>query len=207
MPGLNRPWDSPEDPLAALRDGDPGPFEDFVRAAVPTFLGFFRRLGAGREQAEDMVQEVFLKLHQNAPRYRREERFPSFCFRVARNVWIDRQRRRAARPRPLSLDRAPEEADDGALAAGLAGPEAEPGDLLGVREEAHRLRAAVAELSEHHRLVFELGVVQELAYGEIADILDIPVGTVKSRMFHAVRKLREALEPKARERTSEESPR
>ena len=53
--------------------------------------------------------------------------------------------------------------------------------------------AAVRRLSERHRLVFELGVVQELSYAEISAVLEIPTGTVKSRMFHAVRRLREAL--------------
>ncbi|MEM7309748.1 MAG: RNA polymerase sigma factor [Planctomycetota bacterium] len=200
MSGLNRPWDSPPDPLVALRDGDPEPFEAFVRASAARFVGFFRRQGAGPEEAEDLTQEVFLKLHQNAARYRQEERFSSFCFRVARNVWIDGQRRRAARPRPLSLDKrlgGPQGAQAdraGVLGDTLAGEAPEPFEALRVREEAERLRSAARELPEHHRLVFELGVVQELSYGEISSILDIPTGTVKSRMFHAVRRLREVLE-------------
>lgn len=191
MPGLNSPWDLTPDPLAALRDGDPEPFEAFVRTAVGRFVGFFRRQGAVQEEAEDLAQEVFLKLHQNADRYRPEERLPSYCFRVARNVWIDARRRSAARPSPASLDA--ETGEDGpGLGALLRDEAASPGDVAALREDADRLRRAVAELGEPHRLVFELGVVQELSYGEIGSILDIPVGTVKSRMFHAVRKLREA---------------
>jgi RNA polymerase sigma-70 factor (ECF subfamily) len=184
----------------ALREGDPAPFEAFVRSAVGRFLGFFRRQGAAQEEAEDLTQEVFLKLHQNAARYRPEERFPSFCFRVARNVWIDARRRGAARPSPSSLDAPLDGAGAlraGALRAGalrdrIAAESADPVELAGMQEEAERLRRAAQELGEHHRMVFELGVVQELSYGEISSILDIPVGTVKSRMFHAVRRLREA---------------
>jgi RNA polymerase sigma-70 factor (ECF subfamily) len=192
LPGLNSPWDHSPDPLAALREGDPEPFEAFVRAALGRLLGFFRRQGASLEEAEDLTQEVFLKLHQNAERYRPEERFPSYCFRVARNVWIDARRRGAARPAPASLDAGGPGGDGRSLGERIAGEEREPGDVAALREGAERLRAAVSELGEHHRLVFELGVVQELSYGEIGSILDIPVGTVKSRMFHAVRKLREA---------------
>ena len=61
---------------------------------------------------------------------------------------------------------------------------------MGANDE---LRAALAELPDKHRLVFELGILQELPYADISAALEIPVGTVKSRMFHAVRKLREAL--------------
>ena len=62
-----------------------------------------------------------------------------------------------------------------------------------MREEADRLRAAVTGLSEHHRLVFELAVYQELPYAQIGQVLGIPVGTVKSRMHNSVRALRETL--------------
>lgn len=188
-------WDLPEDPLAALLAGEPGPFEAFVESHAPTFFAYFRRQGADRDRAEDLCQEVFLRLYHHAARYRPEERFQAFCFRVARNVWIDDQRRRAARPRPGSLalvDGAA--AGDGAEGV-LKGPSA-PGDPAArsaIREEGERLRAALRTLGEHHRAVFELGVIQELSYAEIAAELEIPVGTVKSRMFHAVRRLREAL--------------
>lgn len=186
-------WDEARDPLAALAAGDPGPFEAFVRDEAATFLGFFRRLGAPPGEAEDLVQEVFLKLFQHADSYRPTGRFEAFAFRVARNAWIDRRRRQAAAPAP---------------AEGLAGAEADgpepvdaaegPGVALERREEAARLRAALAQLPEHHRLVFELGVFQERPYAEIAEVLGIPVGTVKSRMFHAVRRLRELLGVKTR---------
>jgi RNA polymerase sigma-70 factor (ECF subfamily) len=189
LPGLNPPWDLPTDPLAALRRGDPEPFEAFVRAAAERIVGFFRRLGASPEEAEDLAQEVFLKLHQNAARYRPEERFTSFCFRVARNVWIDARRRQSARIRPTSLDRDGGEPGaslgDSLMAGGLG-----PAESLAESEDAQRMGDAVKLLPDHHRLVFELGVIQELSYEEIGSILDIPVGTVKSRMFHAVRKLR-----------------
>ena len=68
-----------------------------------------------------------------------------------------------------------------------------PGDGDALALASTQLAAALAGLGEHHRLVFELGVVQELPYQEIGQILGIPVGTVKSRMFHTVRKLQEAM--------------
>ena len=69
-----------------------------------------------------------------------------------------------------------------------------PAARLEAAEESGRIRAAVAELSEAHRLVFDLGVLQGLAYSDISAALGIPVGTVKSRMFHAVHRVRDSLE-------------
>ncbi|MEE8469663.1 MAG: RNA polymerase sigma factor [Planctomycetota bacterium] len=192
---MKETWEDDRDPLAALRDGDSALFEAFVRRELKTFLGFFLRLGASRVEAEDLVQDLNLKLFQHARSYRAQGRFAAYAFRVARNLLIDRRRRRAVRPvasagggsaldgdeQPAWLDQIPDRGSE------------EPQSALLRREEALRVRAALLELSERQRLVFELGVVQELPYHEIGSILEIPVGTVKSRMFHAVRKLQELL--------------
>ncbi len=192
-------WDLPRDPLAALRDGNPAPFEDFVRTHARLLVAWFRRQGAGLHRAEDLTQEVMIKLHDNAPRYRARERFPAFLFRVARNVWIDDRRRLGSRPVGVSLDRRRE--DGGPLGEVLSsegvarGPARSRGPVESAElgEANERLRAALRELPEPHRAVFEMGALDGLAYAEIAEVLEIPVGTVKSRMFYAVRKLREVL--------------
>ena len=198
-------WDGERDPLAALVGGRTGPFEAFVQAETGTFLGFFSRLGARRSEAEDLTQETFLKLFRLAvPRDRSEPvaagaggsyeargQFRGFAFRVARNVWIDRGRKRSSEP--LVVD------GDGDFGVDSSSPE--PDARLEAQEESARVRAAVASLADGHRLVFELGVLQGLAYADISSALDIPVGTVKSRMFHAVHRVRESLEESDRVRS------
>lgn len=180
-------WEESRDPLAALRDGNRAPFEAFVETELTTFLGFFRRLGANAAEAEDRTQDLFLRLYQHAETYHRQGRFAAYAFRVARNLWIDVSRRASRREvgRHGGEDDAPLEFRDPS--------QAEPIEGLSRAEEVDRLRGALAELPDHHRLVFELGVVQELPYQEISSILEVPVGTVKSRMYHAVRKLQAAL--------------
>jgi RNA polymerase sigma-70 factor (ECF subfamily) len=121
--------------------------------------------------------------------YRPRERFEAYALRVARNAWIDSRRRAAVRPAPAPGGSEAEDPSVPEPASAHAGPEERAVDV----ERGERLEAAVAALPEHHRLVFELGVVQGLGYPEIGDLLGIPVGTVKSRMFHAVRKLRASL--------------
>lgn len=184
-------WDRERDPLAALRRGEPGLFEDFVRSETTTFIGFFQRLGGSRVEAEDMTQEVFLKLFRQAGHYQPQGTFEAFALRVARNAWIDRRRRDAARIPVRALS-----AVDGEI-AGEREPEARAEDLAGrltAAEDRRRIAAAVKRLSFQHALIFELAVVQSRPYPEIAAELGIPLGTVKSRVFHALRQLRASLE-------------
>lgn len=183
-------WQLPCDPLLALQQGDPGPFESFVRLHARTMMAFFRQRGAPAARCEDLAQEVFLKLHQGAARYRPEERFSSFCFRIARNVWIDECRRVGVRP---ELARGGEAEEDQAAPQEPLAPPLDPTAGLIEAEEGEAVLRLIATLPESHRAVFELAVLGELGYGEIATRLGIPLGTVKSRMFYAVRRLREEL--------------
>lgn len=183
----------PSDPLLALRAGDPAPFEQFVRARARTLIAFFRQRGAGHARAEDLAQEVFLKLYRNAGRYRTEESFPAYCFRLARNVWIDDCRRSGARVGESDGSARVELPD-----VEVRGPHCDPGARILLEEEGRRLCDLLAALSASQRAVFELAVLGELTYAEIASILSIPVGTVKSRMFYALRRVRSAFEGRRR---------
>jgi RNA polymerase sigma-70 factor (ECF subfamily) len=171
------------DPLVALRAGDPAPFETLVHERTRTLTAYFRHQGAAPGQAEDLTQEVFLRLYRNAARYEPRERFAAYLFRVARNVWIDDCRRYAVR-----IPAAPEEF--AARADEPTCPAPDPGMRVLLDEEEHGLRGLLAELPSGHRRVFELVLLGELSYAEVSAQLEIPVGTVKSRMFHAVRRLR-----------------
>lgn len=192
-------WNGDRDPLSALWAGrGDGLFSDFVRLETDTFLGFFRRLGAGPEEAEDLTQELFVRLYRHAPRYRPTERFLPLCFRVARNAWIDAQRRRAVRPPDAIGEGGDQDCGGDGRPLDLDGQhrdlrELAPDRAAEIGESAAEVERALKQLSDGQRAVFELGLVQELPYPEIAAVLDIPVGTVKSRMFHAVRRLRDLL--------------
>lgn len=175
-------WHLPLDPLLALQAGNAVPFEDFVRLHARTLVAFFRQQGAGLTRAEDLAQEVFLKLYQSAERYEAKERFAAYCFRLARNTWIDDCRRSSARSEP-GVERE-------SVVAEPPGEPFDPGAALALEEEDRRVADLLAKLAPTHREVFELAVLGELDYGEIGALLSIPVGTVKSRMFHAVRRLR-----------------
>ncbi len=163
--------------MLLAKEDDRTAFETLVRKHQRPLLNFFIRAGVTTD-AEDLVQQTFIRLYRYRNRYRARAKFTTFLYLLARQVWIDELRRRKRRQR-LS---------DGLKAEPTPEPRA-PTPAL-----ADDLQQALAGLSERLRAVVTLGVLQELAYPEIARILKIPVGTVKSRMFNGLRELRARLE-------------
>ena len=137
-------------------------------------LNFFWRQGVSHSEGEDLVQETYLRLWNYRSRYEPTAKLSTFLFTIARQVRIDALRRhvrRTAREEAWVRDCA-----DAASPPGMAKDD---------------VRWALARLPAAMRDVVELGVMQDLPYAEVAEILGIPVGTVKSRMFNALKKLKE----------------
>jgi len=168
------------DLMMRARDGDRDAFAELVRRHQRALLNFFRRCGVYSD-AEDLVQQTFVRLYRYRQRYTPSAKLTTFLYLLARQVWIDELRRRRRTDR---LRQALETEPDPPAAPALQ-PE---------RSGGLDLDAALAALPEGLRLVVVLGVYQELPYAEIARVLRIPVGTVKSRMFNALRLLRRTLE-------------
>jgi RNA polymerase sigma-70 factor (ECF subfamily) len=122
-------------------------------------------------------------------------KFRTWMYRIAKNYWIDRCRERAAAPNMGSLD-APIREDEGramTLTDTVEGDTPRPAEELRRQEIGQAILAAVNRLPEEQRLVFVLSENQGMRYAEISEVMEIPVGTVKSRMHAAVRRLRELL--------------
>jgi RNA polymerase sigma-70 factor, ECF subfamily len=179
--------------LQRHRDGEPTAFRQLVDAYRDRMLQFFYRLCWDRDRAEDLAQELFLKLVLASKRYRPEGRMATFVYRVATNLWIDHYRQQRPRPRFQSYDQVVLPGDDAPTTLDYAGSDVPPPQQLADGEERQALRRALERLTEPHRLVFELAVYQERPYGEISELLGIPVGTVKSRMHNAVTALKQML--------------
>ena len=180
------------DMLERYRDGEVDAFRELVTEYQDRLVNFFYRLCFDRDRAEDLAQELFLKLLRGAARYVPQGRLGTFVFRVATNLWIDHYRARKPQPRLYSLDAAVHEGEATLGSLHEAHGEAPVDDAIAI-EERERLRAGIESLTEPHRLVFELAVYQQLPYAEIGAILDIPVGTVKSRMHNSVAALKNLL--------------
>jgi RNA polymerase sigma-70 factor (ECF subfamily) len=176
--------------MRLVRDGHPEAFAELVRRHEGPLVNFFYRLLWDRHAAEDCAQEVFLRVWQAAGTWVPSARFTTWLYRIARNHWIDRLRSAAAAPRVRSYHGSDAEEDPKEFAS--AAPS--PADRAAAAEEIRRLRAAIQALPETHRMVVVLGEFLGLPYAEVAEILDIPVGTVKSRMFSALVKIQELLD-------------
>ena len=181
-----------QDLLQVFREGDPEAFEKIVLKYQGPLMGFFFRLCWDRFLAEDLTQEVFLRMIKAAQSYKPSGKLDYFVFRIARNLWIDRVRKMGLRPKPASLDK-PLAEDGDTLGSLLSGDSPDPSALASLGEEARILREAMKELPRGAREVFELAVYQGFPYKDVARILEIPVGTVKSRMFHALKTLKARL--------------
>ncbi len=179
------------DMLARFRDGDREAFQEIVGAFHVRLVRFFYRLCWDRDRAEDLTQDLFLKLLRGAHGYRPQGRLATFVFRVATNLWIDHYRARKHPARLYSLDQAMLKGEPELSHLQRDRSQMPPAmDRLIQDEEKERLRRALSCLTEPHRLVFELAVYQQLPYAEISRVLEIPVGTVKSRMHNCGRALR-----------------
>ena len=132
-------------------------------------------------EAQDIVQDVCVKL-LSRPRHATRGRELAYLLTAVRNVWYDRLRARAARPQRAALD---DHADV------LASPLPEPAELV----DHKRVYAAIAQLSEPHRLVVTSIDVAGLSYAEAAELLDVPVGTVMSRLHRGRSRLAALLQP------------
>lgn len=140
-------------------------------------LNYFRRQGVSSSQDDDLVQETYLRLWNYRDRYVPTAKLSTFLFTLARQVRIDALR---AESRRLTREKDWAEARPDIIDSSSVSVDA--------RED---VRWALAQLSPEHREVIEFGVFQDLPYAEIAEILEIPLGTVKSRMFNALKKLKE----------------
>src|SRR5437660_12483773 len=140
----------------------------------------FRALGE-LSLAEDVAQDVFIKVHKALPNYRHDKPFKHWLHRVAGNAVTDALRRR----RPIvSLDGLEQQIADG---------RADPQDVAARHDLQRAVRHAIASLPPHYRDTVALQAFGELSYDEIAKALDIPLGTVMSRLNGAKRLLREHL--------------
>ena len=183
--------------MTLVRDGSPAVSQD---AFQQLYNRYSRRLGkffymASRDYtlAADLIQDTFLKLWRARARYEATGKFSTFLFQIAKNHWINVREKKMRRPASYSLDEQISDKQGDTFQAQFESDQPSPDREVITAEEEAVLTKAIADLPEKHRLVFLLSQVEDLKHKDIAMILDIPEGTVKSRMFNAVNKLREVL--------------
>jgi RNA polymerase sigma-70 factor (ECF subfamily) len=185
--------DSDEGLMLAYRDGDVRAFEVLVTRHRKPIYNFILRFVHDAAQAEDVMQECFLRVIKGAEAYERQAKFTTWLYTIARNLCVDAARRGKHR-KAASLD-APVGDEDGAALIDMVsdGKDGAERNTLN-RELRARMQKAIEGLPDEQREIFLLREVADLQFNEIAKVVGIPENTVKSRMRYALEKLREALE-------------
>ena len=175
------------------QDGCRELFAQLVRRYERELYSYLRRYVGNAEMAEDVFQATFLQVHLKSAHFDDSRRFRPWLYTVATNQAIDAQRRQK-RHRMVSLDqtnKSQDSVDIGSLINLLEGNDGDPLEHVAQLERGQWVQQAVSQLSTQMRGVIDLVYYQGMKYREAADILDVPVGTVKSRLHAAVVKLNE----------------
>ena len=156
-------------------------------------LSLVMRIVGNREDAEDVAQEAFVKAFTRLDTFDPAYKFSNWLFKIAHNSALDALRRRGAMPAPLELLQGGEEVED--PVATLADARAPAPDEAAAAAEFHRdLEGALGRLRPEYRTVIVLRHLEGRAYEDIAQILGLPLGTVKTFLFRARRELAELME-------------
>ena len=191
---LQEPPLTDEELLVRYRDtGDRELFARLVRQYERELYSYLRRYLGDAELAEDVFQATFLQVHLKCDQFQEGRRFRPWLYTIATNQAID-ARRRNKRHVAVSLDRAggTENGEElGRLIDLLESSECDPLDRLDVFEQREQIRQTLDELPESMHTVINLVYYQGLKYREAAEILAVPLGTVKSRLHAAILRLSE----------------
>lgn len=172
-----------------VKTGDRAAFAELYESHKGPLFNFLFRMSWDRNVADDCLQEVFIAVWKAAPTWEPTAQVNTWLFKIARNIWINEGRRARRRPALFSVVAPEEESAGPDFPDQAAGPE---DSSLSVEARA-AVRKAIEQLPEKERMVVLLSEFEGMKYAEIAEILDIPVGTVKSRMSSASERLRALL--------------
>ncbi len=178
---------SDEQLLQRYRSGQTPAFEELVERYRLELFHFLSRFAGNRAAAEDLFQETFLQVHLSAETFDPQRRFRPWLFTIAANKARDYLRRNNRRQTPQLSAPVDESGDDSrSFEDLLAGDFPLPPEEVEKQETQQLVKQVVSEMPDHLREVLLLAYFQQLAYKDIAEMLKIPLGTVKSRLHAAV---------------------
>jgi RNA polymerase sigma-70 factor (ECF subfamily) len=179
---------SPSEPQAVAR------FEALLRPIVPVAYGVALRLARHPADAEDLVQEAALRAYRAFHTFELGTNFKAWFLRILTNVYFASYRKKKRQPEIVDLDDAPPlYLYMQTAASGLSAEGEDPAGALLAKLDAEQIAAAIASLPDEYRMACTLYFLDDLQYQEIAAILDLPLGTVRSRLHRGRRLLQKAL--------------
>jgi RNA polymerase sigma-70 factor (ECF subfamily) len=182
------------DVVAAFLGGQERAFSELVERYQTRLLNFIYRTIGDRERAEDLVQEVFIRIYRHLHRFDRTKKFSTWAYTIASNLAKNELRNRSRNPLVL-FQTIKNGWDDEDRPLQFEDPASRPDDLYRKRHLRALVEESVAKLPEHHRQVFVLRELEGRSYEEIAAITDCNLGTVKSRLNRARNAFAAIIEP------------
>lgn len=177
--------------VSKCKRGDMAAFDELIGRYQDRVYNLAYRLTSSHDDASDMAQEAFLRVYVSLSGFRGRSAFSTWLYRVVSNVCLDELRRRGRRPL-LVVDRAVD-TGEGELVREVVDPSPGPDEHVERRELGREIQKALAGLGDQQRLMVILRDIDELSYQEIAEILSLPLGTVKSRLSRARQALRDEM--------------
>lgn len=181
--------------ISRAQAGEAAAFDALVDTYGPRLYGYFYRASGRRTDAEDLLQETFVRLVSMLGQYAHDGRFESWLFRIATNLIRDRIRRsRASRESSLiSADERQDEIQRDRRLDPDGDRERSPVDRLATAEQLDELGRAIQQLPEQERMVILLRHFSQMSFREIADLMEAPLGTTLARAHRGLARLRELM--------------
>jgi RNA polymerase sigma-70 factor (ECF subfamily) len=188
-----------EDLMLELEEGGQAAFAELMGRHRGPIVNFLNRLIGDRDRAEDLAQEVFLRVYRHAGTYRVTARFTTWLYTIASNLGKNELRNRARR-RNVSMEDAPRELAQDDYHFGTREDFLSPDRVSDLNDRQRKVRAAIDSLPEHFRTMLVMRDMEGFSYEEIASMLNLPLGTVKSRINRARLEFKRRIEPMLAER-------
>jgi RNA polymerase sigma-70 factor (ECF subfamily) len=179
--------------IARAQQGDPQALTELVYSQQHYVYSIAMSVLKNPEDAADLSQEAFIRLFRAIPQYNGESRFTTWLYRLVVNLCRDELRRKG---RQVPVATPTDDGDEFDQVAGIADTDrwSDPAQSLDGQEVRDQVRRALDQLEEHYRLVLTLYYFEEMKYGDIAEILDIPLNTVKSHIRRGKERLATLME-------------
>ena len=169
--------------IQRCKNGDIGAFDELYGRYEKRVFNCANHISGNYHDASDITQEAFIRVYNSIQTFRGDANFLTWIYRIVTNVYLD-ERKKSKAHRLTSLDEFVE-LDENSVTRQIVDENPLPAEVMESKERAEVVRAAIDSLPEYQRAIVTLYHVEDLSYDEIADILQLPIGTVKSRLNRA----------------------
>jgi RNA polymerase sigma-70 factor, ECF subfamily len=177
--------------IQRFQKGDRNAFDELIRKHQARAYQYAYRLTRDSEEASDVVAEAFVRVYNAVCNFKGQSAFTTWLYRILTNCFLDIRKKEKSRPK-TSLEAALQ-TPDGDLERQVEDPSRSPHEETERNERERRIELAVEDLPEYQRVMIIMYHAEQMSYEEIAKALDLPIGTVKSRLNRARLSLREIL--------------